>query len=1078
MKEMTICKASDVQRQFWILNQLFPDSSAYNLNLCYKIKGSIDLEILEKSFHEIFKRHDIFRSGFYSLNNELYLQIRQEVYGKIIECISLESKKYSEEETPQDVVAELRKPFHLEDETPVRVKLYCLQNDLFYLTITMHHIISDLRTKDILIEELNRFYNSFLLSDNPVEMPTVKTYMSFCTQMEEYLLKEQSRMIQYWKNEVEKTEPLNFPLDKTRSSPSQHAGDTIPILFNRDETCLIDSFAKESDVTGFVVLLASYAALLHKYSSAINVCIGVPLTNRRIDGFENTAGCFVNVLPIIVEFTHGVSFVELVRTIRKKLLFAHRNQELPFETIAQLYKGSKDTEINPVFQTGYTFGHPVLLNLNNVTVEQKLIPNDNAQLDMFATFWYENGVIHGWLEYDADLFEQDTITRFISNYKHATLAMIKNSTSLIDDVTCIDPSQVLEITGRWNETTQHLSEFNNAQEMIYSIAERIKERTAIRFNDIFLNYGELIDFSNAVFERLSKCGLREGEPVGIFLNRNQWIIISILGIWKAKCCYVPLDPNFPQSRIEYSMNNSGVRFIITESALKNAITNDSYGIICVDKSDFDRSPCINFMGKTPSETAYVMYTSGSTGNPKGVVIPHSALVNFLQSMAINPGIKSEDILVAVTTISFDISILELFLPLICGAQVVIADTDVVRDGKRLSNLIEQVRGTILQATPVTWKLLIESGWKPQRRFKALCGGEAMPYAIMQNLLERCDELWNMYGPTETTVWSACHKCSSEDELVLLGKPIANTEIYILDEKFKVVPVGVWGELFIGGAGLATEYLNLPEMTKKKIILHPFKPDSKEYLYRTGDFCRFRNDGNIEYGWRIDNQVKIRGHRIELGEIEAVLRKYPDISDVAVAVKGQQEQARIIAYIVITTNEMPNNEVLRSFVRLTLPDYMCPAQFIKLDKIPLTPNGKVDKKSLPDPGTHRPVLDRKFVAPSTKYEQLLTDIWKEVLNIDEIGIQDNFFDIGGNSMSIFTVNQKISEKLHSNIPLTRLFQFPTIETLSRFLSPEEQEKENEDQDKVEKRANLKKQALSRKRHVTVKRDDNDGRREYK
>lgn len=1063
-------KATGMQKQFWILNQLAPHSSAYTIPLCFKLTGSPDVTMLEKSIAELFRRHDILRTMFFFTENELFFTVSEDVPNQIIDSVDLELDASSGDELPSELLAELRRPFNLKNEKPIRVKLFRIRCNLFYFMITMHHIITDLRTKDILTEELGILYNSFL-QNKPAAISAVCAYSAFCEQMDTKLQTERSRMSRYWQTEVTKTEPLNFPLDKTRPSFPQHAGNALSVTFTIEETAVIDRFAQEMNLTSFIVLLASYAILLHKYSASERICIGVPLTNRRMEEFSNTAGCFVNIVPIVVEFTGGTTVRDIIHSIRKKMLFAHRNQELPFVEIAQLYTGNKETSINPVFQAGFTFEHSQLLQLQNIATEQLLIPGDGAQLDIFATFWYEHDSIGGWIEYDTDLFEKETVVRFIANYKHMTLSMTTRGDDPVASSVPVDSAQLFEITEKWNETSCEFPPFTNTQQLIAAAALSNKDRIAIRFGEIAICYQELMEWSQSICDRLQKVGLTEGEPVGIYLNRSHWVPVSILGIWCAGCCFVPLDPNFPENRIEYAVHDSGIRYIVLESALIDRFADKPYGIVCVDNLKKDRPTPVSYNGTIPQSTAYIMYTSGSTGKPKGVVIPHGALINFLQSMAVTPGIAAHDILVAVTTVSFDISMLELFLPLTGGAQVVIAAAETVGDGQGLSDLMHTVEATMLQATPATWKLLIAAGWKPQGRLKALCGGEAMPFSLMQELLARCDELWNMYGPTETTVWSACHQCTADEKTVIIGKPVANTEMYILDSQYSVLPVGVWGELFIGGAGVASGYLNRAELTSERFIENPFKPGEGQYLYRTGDVCRFRNDGSIEYGWRTDNQVKIRGHRIELGEIETVLRTHAAISDVAVVIKGKENRARLVAYLVVHASVEPTPEALRSFMRSTIPDYMCPAQFITVGSIPLTPNGKVDKKSLPDPDTHRPKLASTFVAASTAYEQILTEIWKEVLHLDEIGIRDNFFDIGGNSMSIFTINLMISERLKRTIPLTRLFQYPTIESLARFLNPEKEDSLDEGEMGVSQRTNLKKQALSRKRQASMQRNRN-------
>lgn len=1031
MKQVFSCKASGFQRQYWILNQLFPESSAYNVISCFKICGIIDLIALDQSLIKLINRHDIFRMSFCLSDNDLIINIVDSKSEEILNLTYVQCDS-SSNDILSIITEEVRKPFHLENEKPFRIKLFCTHPDVFYFTITFHHIICDLRTKDIISNELCLLYNNYRDVNFKLNPINISPYYSYCEEFDKWKNSQQYyKMIEYWRSEINKIELLNIPTDYQRQSIPKHIGDVFRINFNAEESSSIHNYATTMNVTPFIVLLASYYLILQRYSSNNTICIGVPLTNRRLEKYSDTAGCFVNILPIIIDFTTIITFKDLVHEVRNKLLLAHRNQEIPFETISNLRNGNKSLEINPIFQAGYTFEHPMNLNLKDTDSQNILISSGGSQVDLFFIFWFHNNEIFGKIEYDSDLFDKNSIEKISSNFKYTTLNLVTGTSIALNNFNIIEKEQLIEITEKWNNTAQEMEYFPNTCEMIFAAAKANKDRIAIKFKETCIRYGQLLELSNVISLKLRDLGLKKGEPVGIFLSRTHWIPISILGIWEVKCSYVPLDPKYPLDRIEYAIEDSGIRFIITDTSLKSILDDNKLGFLCIDDMDNSQFTDLIQSQTVPEETAYIIYTSGSTGKPKGVAISHRSLINFLQSMSIKPGINSNDILIAITTVSFDISLLELFLPLTCGAQVIIAETEMTNNCETLSNFIETNNCTILQATPSTWKLLISVDWKPHRKFRALCGGEAMPYTLMKELLKRCDELWNMYGPTETTIWSSCHRCLSNDEDILIGKPIENTYLYILDSSFKPVPVGVWGELFIGGSGVSSGYINMQELTREKFIINPFKLNKDEYIYRTGDFCRFRNDGSVEYGWREDNQVKINGHRIELDDIDNAITKYGGIREsVTIIILDSSNESILVSYIVPLVNVSINSIDLKDYLRTKIPSFMIPSYIVMMNSLPRTPNGKIDKAILPNYLSNINNLESdKDIKLENKVIGLITELWKAVLGHSNFCITDNFFDAGGTSLKIMTLKNLLKDNIGIDIPVSQLFQYPTIQSLS-------------------------------------------------
>ena len=529
--------------------------------------------------------------------------------------------------------------------------------------------------------------------------------------------------------------------------------------------------------------------------------------------------------------------------------------------------------------------------------------------------------------------------------------------------------------------------------------------------------------------RLQEQGVSPGDLVGIFLDRSPDMVIALLAVWMAGGAYVPLDPAFPSERLGMMIEDSTMRLIVTSAGLVASLPPNNAAIACLDKLTSDLSSPISLPASSgPNDLAYVIFTSGSTGRPKGVEITHQALANCLHSMRQEPGLSTRDILLAVTTLSFDIAGLELLLPLTTGAKVVVVPREVAVDGSQLVELLEDAEVTIMQATPATWRLLLAAGWKGSSHLKILCGGEPLPPELARELLPRCAELWNMYGPTETTIWSTCTRIRSEKE-IHIGRPIDNTEIYILDRHFQPVPIGVTGELLIGGDGLARGYLNRPELTAEKFIPHPFKTGAR--LYRTGDLAKYRPDGNIVCLGRMDFQVKIRGYRIELGEIEAVLSRHPEVAHAVVSVydAGQGGQ-QLAAYIVQRKGVIPSSDVLRQHLRQELPDYMVPTVFVPLEQLPLTPNGKVDRKALPSPTSDQVTPLAGQVAPRNETEAKLAAILAQVLGLERVGVTDDFFALGGHSLLAVKFFTEIERQIGRKLPLAMLFRAATIEKLAQ------------------------------------------------
>jgi amino acid adenylation domain-containing protein len=650
--------------------------------------------------------------------------------------------------------------------------------------------------------------------------------------------------------------------------------------------------------------------------------------------------------------------------------------------------------------------------------------------DLFLNFVEKQSGLFLECDYNSDLWDATTIERWVGHLRTLLESVTENPGESLAGLPVLSTAERLQLLSGWNnETRRDYPKDVCLHGLFEAQAQRTPEAVALIDARQRLTYRELNLQADRIAAQLRTLGVGPAVLVGVCVERSVEMVVALLAILKAGGAYVPLDPAFPRDRLAFMIEDSGMRLILTESRLVATVPAGGIDMVCLDtlpRVELAAAPTAR--AASTEDLAYVLYTSGSTGQPKGVQIPHRAVVNFLTSMQREPGLRPADTVLALTTLSFDIAGLELFLPLVTGAKVVVASREDVIDGQRLAKLMAASRVSVAQATPAAWRMLLESGWQGGKSLKILCGGEAIPPDLAERLLGCCGELWNMYGPTETTIWSTTCRLNAGVPITI-GRPIANTEIFILDVRQQPVPVGVLGELYIGGDGLARGYHNRPELTAEKFVRHPFNPVPGARLYRTGDLARYRTDGSIEFQGRIDHQVKIRGFRIELGEIESVLCQHSSVRQAVVMARGEASgNRRLVAYLV-GESPAPTVTELQEHLRRKLPEYMVPGAFVFLEKFPLTNNGKINRQSLPEPEQERPELAAAYVAPRTGIESTLAGIWSEVLEIERIGVHDHFFELGGHSLLAVRTISRIRQQLEVDMPLSTLFDAPTVAELA-------------------------------------------------
>ncbi|MGK7940310.1 MAG: amino acid adenylation domain-containing protein [Crocosphaera sp.] len=1040
---------SFAQQRFWFLQQLNPNNSAYHLSSAFQIKGLLNINALQKSFNEIIKRHEILRTNFINIDGKPVQQINQYINWElcIIDLQSL-SNEQREIEAKKIVFRLSNKSFNLATDYLFRVKLLQLNKEDYLLLLTIHHIIFDGLSFGLLFTELKNLYAAY--SQNLVSplAPLPIQYADFILWQKKYLSRDiLDSQLNYWKEKLRGTLPkLELPTDYPRPRVQTYQGAIKTFSFSPKLTTQIKSLSHKEGVSLFMILLTVYKVLLYRYSRQEDIIIGTPIAGRNQREIEQLMGCFINTLVLRSDLSNNPSFRELLSRVKTVCLEAYNNPDVPFEKLVEVLQPKRDLSYTPIFQVMFTFQNVQIqgLELLNLTVNPLQSSLDNAKFDLTLSMEEDQGKLVGEWEYNTDLFDSSTIERMTKNFQILLSEIIVDPQQKIGHLSLLTEREKHQLLVEWNQSKSPYLKNICTHQLFEQQVKQTPEAIALIFEGQEISYQTLNHQANQLAYHLQNLGVKLEIVVGIYLESSAEMIITLLAILKAGGTYLPLDPSYPQERINYMLEDAKVSFLVSVRSLIKNLPNYQGQVIFIDENKdnnwekYQHNPNSNI---NSNNLAYIIYTSGSTGRPKGVQIEHKSLINLLFYFKNELNITHQDTWLSVTTLSFDIAALEIFLPLITGAKLILVSRQVARDGRHLLNTLNKSKATILQATPSTWQMLLLSGWKGTSNLTMLSGGEALSEELARQLLTRGYCLYNVYGPTETTIWSLSNYISNDQEKITIGRPIANTEIYILDTNLQPVPMGVTGELYLGGDGLARGYLNRPKLTREKFINSPFKPENK--LYKTGDLVRYRKDGKVEFLGRIDQQVKIRGFRIELGEIETVLKQHSQVKEVKVIAKNnKQKKTQLVAYIIATSdkqikdeqnsNLFPSETVteIRQYLQQRLPNYMIPSAFVKLQSFPLTPNRKIDFRAFPEPDFSS--FQKEYIAPRTEIEEILAMIWSEVLNINTIGRYDNFFELGGHSLLGTQIISRIRDKFEVEIPLYLLFECPTIAQLSEHI----------------------------------------------
>jgi amino acid adenylation domain-containing protein len=1044
------------QKRLWFFEQLDGGKPTYNMPITIKMYGELNLDALKYAVDRLQQRHEVLRSTIVSVDAELQTKITPHSNPLSVVDIRLLKDSTKQEHLELWIQNLSNSPFDLRSGPLFRSAVVRLEDDVYLFTINMHHIVSDGWSLGLISRELEYFYQAFI-DGKDQGLPVLESQYADYAKWQDELINtgEIQRQAEYWKEKLANIPALlELPTDFQRPSVKTYQGATHRFELGQDLSQKVQKLAEVSKTTPFMILAAVFGILLHKYSGQEEIVIGAPFANRKKAAFEPLIGFFVNTQVLRLNLDPKQSLVQYLKQIKATALEAYSHQDISFEQLVEILQPERNTAYSPLFQVMLSMqtqrmNPPSFQGLDSDLLEHK---NTISKYDLSLLFAEEGDTTVGYMEYSTDLFQDWRIRQMSEQFTYILSELSWDDRRTIDHIALQSEDHTMMMLASWNQTSRPLDDAVSLVDLIDYQAHVRGDHIALNAIDRSLTYAELRDESNRIAARIRNQKLKPGSLIAVALERKSYLISSMLGIWKAGHAYVPLDPNYPSQRIEMIFEDAEIALVLTETCFIDRLPSTSPQLL-VDKIEIDPGS-LNAEETNvpirPSDIAYVIFTSGSTGRPKGVIIPHRGVLNFIQSIHREPGMDHKDKLLALTTISFDIAVLEIWGILCCGGILELAPATVAKDPQALMERISKGDITIMQATPATWNMMVEQSWHGNDKLKIFTGGEALSYHLAKELVSKSASVWNLYGPTETTVYSTISRIDEHtldaSSPVLIGRPIDNTFVYVLDDQLQSLPAGITGTLYIGGIGVAYGYLNRDDLTQERFISDPYsKPISdinglsskgevaSPKMYNTGDLAQFRPDGSIMYLGRSDQQVKLRGFRIELGEIEYHLSNHPGISSSAVVLHGSGSEGKLVAYIIPGSKKTVEGKTLATYLRPLLPEYMIPAHFITMDSFPMTPNGKLDRKALSNRKlnlTEHARTDR--LEARDIFEYRMATIWKAVLGVDHISPQHHFFELGGHSLLAVRMMAMVHAEFGIQLPLVSLFHYPTLESFTRNL----------------------------------------------
>ena len=1021
---------SSAQRRLWILSQFQGASAAYNILGVLHVKGPFRTDFFRDSVHYLTQRHESLRTAFEK--EEEIIQVVHPEVDAVITFTTLPHGIPHHEALHTLMEQEINRPFNLEEAPLFRITCAVAGKEEHYIIFCMHHLISDGWSLQVFIRELSAAYNAFAAGNTPEWDELPLQYADYVLWQQEQADKGHSQQLEFWKEKLRDVPAiLELPSDYTRPAVQTFSGDVVRLTLPVPLATQTLKLAGQLQATPYTVLLSVFNVLLFHYTQQEDIVVGSPVANRPRQELEDIIGLFVNTLPVCSRLKADAGFASLVADTATTVREAMLHQDVALEKILEVLPVGRVAGYHPLFQVMFSLHNFENNGFSWDGLETRLHDAEGffSKFDITLSVTQQQTHFELVWEFNPDIFSRNTIQRMAGYFCHILQQVCNEPAITLRDTQLLDHQEKQELLYAWNQT-----------EAVYPVARFetlfakqvacCAGKIAVQDSTDSYSYMQLDQSANRLAHLLISRGVQAGQHVAVCQERNCSMLISLLGTMKAGAVYIPIDPAYPEERRKYLLEDANIHYVITANNLVHLFDSDEgRTIICTDMQQQELAACPDIapvISLSAGDPVYMIYTSGSTGAPKGVRISHHALVNFLYSMITRPGIHENDRLLAVTSLSFDIAGLELFGPLLAGATVIIANRETASSASLLADCLEEQAITVMQATPATWNMLRDAGWEGKHTLKALCGGESFPRPLANWLVTQTAEVWNMYGPTETTIWSTVYPVSiTDDAIVPLGKPIANTTCYILNQALQPVPPGVNGDLYIGGSGLAIDYYNRPELTAEKFITNPFVPGQQ--MYKTGDKARYLSDGNIVFSGRADLQVKVNGYRIEPGEIEYHLSDMTGVKQaVVVALMDNNGMHRLCAYIIPTGTVTVSS--LREALQRRVPAHMVPSQWQLVDAFPLTPNGKINRKILQEQELQAPVA-QTYEPPVTLGETILCNIWQEVLRVERVGVHDNFFELGGASLQSINVCAKAAAS-GMNLTPEKLFEYQTVRELAR------------------------------------------------
>ncbi|QDL09668.1 non-ribosomal peptide synthetase [Brasilonema octagenarum UFV-E1] len=1050
---------SFAQERVYFIQQLAPENSAYQFQATMRFRGRLDVTVLQQCLNEIVQRHEIFRTTYPAINGRLFQVINphQPISFTVIDLQSFPESE-QEAEAQKLVEAEVQQPFDMNQLPLVRWVLLKLSDQEHLLIHIEHHMAHDGWSFNVFLGELVELYQAFCAGKpSPLNEPRLQ-FADFAHWQREWVKTAAAQaQLAYWQQKLSGSSPLlELPLDRPRPTEQTYQGDQIRMELPIDLCGSLRVLSRREGVTLFMTMLAAFLVMLHRYTGQDDICVGTAVANRRMHEIEKLIGMIVNNLVLRTDLSGNPTFRELLGRVRQVTMEAYANEDLPFDKVVEVLKPIRNLSHNPLFQVMFSFHDSPMPDLSLPGLDISLhepISNKSAKfdLDFLVIPRFEQSVQNGAktgakgitlvLEYNSDLFDAATIQQMLEQYQKLLEEIVANPEQQIGKLPLLTQYQQ-KLLVEWNQTYREYTQTECIHKLIESQVELTPDAVAVEQDGQQLTYRELSDRTNQIAHYLQTLGVKPETLVGICVDRSLEMIVGLLGILKAGGAYVPLDPAYPKERLADILADTQLGILLTQDKFQNKLLNYTGKTVCLD-TDWPviapHSTANPISDVQLNNLAYIIYTSGSTGKPKGVMIEHRSLLNFVMTATHEYGINAADRILQFASVCFDTSIEEIFPCLCVGATLVLRTEEILHSSDEFWRCCDQWQLTVLDLPTAYWHQLVaeltpQDSRVPESLRTVIIGGEEVQQEKVKHWhscvahIPHPPQLFNSYGPTEATVITTLQYLnSSAVTSVSIGRPISNAQVYVLDKYLQPVPVGVPGELHIGGVSLARGYWQRPELTAEKFIQNPIPYATCDRLYKTGDLARFRADGTLEYLGRVDNQVKIRGFRIELGEIETVLRQHPQVLQAVVIARVDiPGQKRLVAYVV-PHQPQPTSDELRHFLKQKLPNYMVPSAFVLLETLPMTPNQKVDYRALPVPDFSRSV-EEKFIAPRTLTEEKLAAIWSEVLRLEKVGIHENFFELGGDSILSIQI---ISRANQAGIQIApkQLFKYQTIAELA-------------------------------------------------